>query len=280
MNPINKTLSGLALLALTACGPDNSAPPESVAAPDPAPAAVAPAETAPAPTPAAWDAAELAAALAAADRSEAEIARDADRKPAEVLAFAEVAPGMTVMDVMAASGWYTEVLAVAVGPEGTVYAENPRWLLEAMGGAPDKALTKRLEGERLPNVERKDAGLEEAAVPADSVDVALTALNFHDTVDRAGEEAGVQQLRQVYAALKPGGVLILIDHSGSPDNDNKKLHRMEESDLKALVEQTDFIMEAEGGMLRNPDDDMSAMVFGKDIRGKTDRFVWKLRKPA
>ncbi|MGI9331334.1 MAG: class I SAM-dependent methyltransferase [Gammaproteobacteria bacterium] len=275
MKPINKALSGLALLTLAACAPDNAAPPESAAAPDSA--AMPPAEMAPAP--AAWNAVELAAALAAG-RAEAETARDAARKPAEVLAFAEVAPGMTVMDVMAASGWYTEVLSVAVGPDGTVYAENPRWLLEAMNGAPDKALTKRLAGDRLPNVERKDAGLEDGTVPADSVDVALTALNFHDTVDRSGEEAGVRQLNQVYAALKPGGVLILIDHSGSPENDNKKLHRMLESDLKALVEQTEFIMEAEGGMLRNPDDDMSAMVFGKDIRGKTDRFVWKLRKPA
>ena len=63
-------------------------------------------------------------------------------------------------------------------------------------------------------------------------------------------------------------------------DDNKKLHRMEESAVVTLVEQTDFVMEAEGGMLRNPEDDLSAMVFGKDIRGKTDRFVWKLRKPA
>jgi len=278
MMPIEKSLFAIALLTLAACAPDNSAPPESAAAPDPASAATSPAEKTPAPTPAAWTAAELAAALAAADRSDADISRDAARKPAEVLAFAEVAPGMTMMDVMAASGWYTEVMAVAVGPDGTVYAENPRWLLEAMNGAPDKALTKRLEGGRLPNVERKDAGLEEGTVPADSVDVALTALNFHDTVDRSGEEAGVQQLKQIYAALKPGGVLILIDHSGSADNDNKKLHRIEESAVQALVAQTDFVMEEEGGMLRNPDDDLSAMVFGKDIRGNTDRFVWKLRK--
>ncbi|UCG72531.1 MAG: class I SAM-dependent methyltransferase [Chromatiales bacterium] len=235
---------------------------------------------APATEPQPWEAAALATALAEAGRSEADTARDADRKPAEVLAFAGVAPGMTVMDVMAASGWYTEVLAVAVGPDGTAYAENPRWLLEAMNGAPDKALTKRLEGDRLPNVQRKDAGLEEGTVPADSVDVALTALNFHDTVDRFGEEAGVAQLNQIYAALKPGGVLILIDHSGKAGEDNKKLHRIEEAAVEALVRQTPFQMEEEGGMLRHPEDDQTAMVFGKDIRGKTDRFVLKLRKPG
>ncbi len=255
---------GLVLLWLAGCAPDNASEAPS-------------ADTS---GPRAWDAAALAAALAEAGRPEADVARDGGRKPADVLAFAGVAPGMTVMDVMAASGWYTEVLAVAVGPDGIVYAENPRWLLEAMNGAPDKALTERLAGERLPNVVRKDGGLEEGAVPANSVDVALTALNFHDTVDRSGEQAGIDQLNQIYAALKPGGVLILIDHSGKPGADNKKLHRIEESDVEALVKQTPFAMEEEGGMLRNPDDDQTGMVFGKDIRGKTDRFVWKLRKPA
>lgn len=230
--------------------------------------------------PQAWDAAALAIALGEAGRSDADAARDADRKPAEVLAFAGVMPGMTVMDVMAASGWYTEVLAAAVGPDGTVYAENPRWLLEAMNGAPDKALTKRLESERLSNVQRKDAGLDEGTVPPNSVDVALTALNFHDTVDRYGDEAGVAQLNQIYAALKPGGVLVLIDHSGKAGQDNKKLHRIEEAAVEALVKQTPFQMEAEGGMLRHPEDDQTGMVFGQDVRGKTDRFVWKLRKPG
>lgn len=223
--------------------------------------------------PQAWE----AAALATAGRSDADTDRDADRKPAEVLAFAGATPGMMVM---AASGWYTEVLAVAAGPDGTVYAENPRWLLEAMNGAPDKALTKRLQDNRLPNVQRKDAGLDEGTVPPDSVDVALTALNFHDTVDRFGDEAGVAQLNQIYAALKPGGALILIDHSGIAGLDNKKLHRIEEFVVAGLVAQTQFQIEGEGGMLRHPEDDMPQMVFGKDIRGKTDRFVLKLRKPG
>ena len=129
-------------------------------------------------------------------------------------------------------------------------------------------------------MQRKDAGLDEGAVPPNSVDVALTALNFHDTVDRYGEEGGVAQLNQIYAALKPGGVLMLIDHSGKAGLDNKKLHRIEEAAVEALVKQTPFQMEAEGGMLRNPEDDQTGMVFGKDIRGKTDRFVWKLRKPG
>lgn len=280
MQNSSKTLIGLAaLLALAACSPEPAGSQEGAAT------AEAPAETdVVAVTEVAevqpWNAEELAIALAAANRPEGDAERDVARKPAEVLAFAGVAPGMTAMDVMASGGWYTEVLSIAVGPEGTVYAENPRWLLEVMNGAPDKALTKRLADDRLPNVVRKDAGLEEGTIPAGSVDVALTALNFHDVVDSYGDEAGITLLKQIYAALKPGGVLILIDHSGAAGNDNKKLHRIEEAKVKELVGQTGFVMEEEGAMLRHPEDDKSAMVFGPGVRGKTDRFVWKLRKPA
>jgi predicted methyltransferase len=262
----------IVLLMLAGCAPET--PNGSAADNMEPPAPQADAE------PAAWDAAALATALTIADRSDADKARDADRKPAEVLAFAGVAPGMTVMDVMAASGWYTEVLSVAVGPDGTVYAENPRWLLEAMNGAPDKALTERLAGDRLPNVQRRDGGLEAGTVPPDSVDIALTALNFHDTVGRGGEAAGVEQLNQIYRALKPGGVLILIDHNGKAGGDNKKLHRVEQSAVEEMVAQTGFVIEGEGGILRHPEDDLTQMVFAKDVRGKTDRFVLKLRKPA
>ena len=217
---------------------------------------------------------------ALANRPAADRERDAGRKPAEVLAFAGVAPGMTVMDVMAASGWYTEVLSAAVGPEGVVYSENPRWLLNAMNGAPDKALTERLEGGRLINVVRADAGLEDGLIPAGSVDVALTALNYHDTYYMSGEAAAAAQMRAVYQALKPGGVFILIDHAGKAGMDNAKLHRMEQATAEALARDAGFTVDARGQMLRNPDDDLSKMVFAKDLRGKTDRFVLKLRKPA
>ena len=170
----------IAAVATQACQQASETTPTNDA---PAPSTAAPAPTEPEPT----AAQALAAALANANRSAEDTARDAGRKPAEVLAFAGVKPGMTVMDVMAASGWYTEVLSAAVGPEGVVYAENPRWLLNAMNGAPDKALTERLDAGRLINVVRADADLEDGLIPAGSVDVALTALNYHDTYYMSGE---------------------------------------------------------------------------------------------
>ncbi len=213
-------------------------------------------------------------------RSDADRSRDAARKPAEVLAFAGLEPGMTVIDVMAASGWYTEVLSVAVGPQGVVYAENPAWLLQAMNGASDKALTKRLDNGRLINVVRADEGLDKQLVPAGSADMALTALNYHDTYFMAGEAAAASQMQQVYAALKPGGVFILIDHSGKDGLDNAKLHRIPQGIVEGLARDAGFVIEAEGQMLKHPEDDLTQMVFGRDIRGNTDRFVLKLRKPA
>lgn len=222
--------------------------------------------------------AELTAALA--DRPEADRARDADRRPAEVLAFAGLQPGMTAMDVMAASGWYTEVLARAVGPDGKVYAENPAWLLTAMKGAAARALTERLADGHLPNVVRADEGLAKGTVPAGSVDLALTALNFHDTYYMAGADAALEQLRQVYAALKPGGVFILIDHVGDPAQDNAKLHRIPPAIAEDLAQEAGFTIEARGEMLAHPADDHTQMVFASGLRGKTDRFVLKLRKPA
>ncbi len=221
----------------------------------------------------------IAAQAASAERSDADKARDAARKPAEVIAFAGVKPGMTVLDVMAATGWYTEVLSEAVGPEGTVYAENPQWLVEAMGGRMIQGLEKRLADDRLPNVIRADNGLTNGLIKPNSVDVALTALNIHDTYYRDGEEATVELLKQVKKVLKPGGVFIVIDHIGNPDGDNAKLHRIPEQIVKNLAVKAGFEIAGESDILRHPEDDHTKMVFAKGMRGNTDRFVLKLRKP-
>ncbi len=221
----------------------------------------------------------IVAQAAAAERSDADKARDAARKPAEVIAFAGVKPGMTVVDVMAATGWYTEVLSEAVGPEGTVYAENPQWLVEAMGGRMIQGLEKRLAGNRLPNVIRADNGLTNGLIKPNSVDVALTALNIHDTYYRDGEDATIELLKQVKNVLKPGGVFIVIDHIGNPDGDNAKLHRIPEQIVKDLAVKAGFEIADESDILRHPEDDHTKMVFAKGMRGNTDRFVLKLRKP-
>ncbi len=227
-----------------------------------------------------WTTPDLVAVLSSGDRSDADMARDEARKPAEVLVFAGVEPGMTVLDVMAAGGWYSEVIATAVGPEGTVYAENPSWLIDGMGGRVVQALEKRLADNRLPNVIRADEGLDKGTIEAGSVDIALSALNMHDTYDQFGRNAALEQMTRIYTTLKPGGVFILIDHSGKAGLNNKQLHRIEQHIIEGIAKDAGFILEAEGQMLRHPEDDLTKMVFAKGLRGYTDRFVLKLRKPG
>lgn len=220
----------------------------------------------------------LAAKLSSGDRAETDKARDAGRRPAEVVSFLGVKPGMTVIDFIAASGYYTEVLSVAVGDAGKVYAQNNEFVLKMREGANEKALSARLAGGRLKNVERLNREATELGLAAGSVDVAVTALNFHDIYNRGGKEGAAAFLAAVSAVLKPGGTLGIVDHDGNAGNDNNELHRMQMADAVAAVEAAGFVVEATSDLLRNADDDRSAYVFKEGLRGKTDRFVLRLRK--
>ena len=221
----------------------------------------------------------LAERLAASDRAEADKKRDENRKPGDVVVFLGVTPGMTVIDLIAAGGYYTEVLSLAVEGEGRVYAQNPPRVLKFRDGANDKAMTERLKGNRLPNVQRLDQDLPEIELSPGTVDVAITALNFHDIYNGSGTAAAEAFLGQVLKLLKPGGVLGVIDHSGGAGNDNAKLHRIEEDNVREAASQAGFEVIESSDLLRNPADDLSAGVFDPAIRGQTDRFLLKLRKP-
>jgi predicted methyltransferase len=223
---------------------------------------------------------DLAQRLANADRSAEEKARDAGRKPAEVVEFLGITAGVTVIDVIAAGGYYTEVLSVAVGEKGKVYAQNPAAVLKFRDGANDKAMTARLAGERLANVERLDVEMADLAIPNDSLDAAITALNIHDVYNGRGEDVARTLLLGVYAKLKPGGVLGIIDHAGIASQDNKKLHRIERQRVLDTIAKTPFELEAESDLLANEDDDHTKNVFAPNMRGNTDRFLLRLRKPA
>lgn len=202
--------------------------------------------------------------------------RDASRKPAEVLAFLGVEPGMTVLDVMASGGWYTEVLSFAVGENGTVYAQNTPAFLQFRDGTYEKAISERLDGDRLDNVTRLNKDFDDLGLD-NEVDVAITALNFHDIYNR-NPDAAVEMLKGIKQALKPGGVLGLIDHVGKPDADNASLHRMTKAEAIDTARQAGFDV-SESELLANSEDDHSKMVFTPEIAGKTDRFLLKLRKP-
>lgn len=224
----------------------------------------------------------LTAELTAAERPADDVARDAGRKPGEVLAFLGVEPGMTVLDLIAAGGYYSEALSVAVGSKGRVYAQNPPFVLKIRDGANEKAISARLAGGRLPNVTRVNADLADLAsqgIAPGSVDVAMTALNFHDIYNRGGPDAASAFLANVFALLKPGGVLGIIDHVGAPEADNEKLHRIDPALVTTVVEASPFELDGTSDVLENPTDDHSEGVFAPGVRGRTDRFVMKLRRP-
>jgi predicted methyltransferase len=226
-----------------------------------------------------WSAADLAAKLADEARSTDDRARDAGRQPAGVIAFLEIEPGDTVVDLIAAGGYYTEVLSLAVGPKGKVYAQNGEYVLKMRDGANDKAMTARLADGRLPNVERLDREVADLGLAAGSIDAAVTALNFHDIYNGRSPEAAAAFLATVYAFLRPGGVLGLIDHAGDAGADNAELHRIEEQRVREAAIAAGFEVK-ESPLLRNLADDHTQQVFAPEIRGKTDRFLMRLRKPV
>jgi predicted methyltransferase len=226
-----------------------------------------------------WTSADLTAALNSPTRAQADRDRDADRKPAELMAFFGVTRGMTALDLVASGGYMTEVLAVAVGPDGKVYSQNPPAFLKFNNGAYDKAISTRLAGNRLANVVRVDADLPAATmVPPGSVDFAITALNLHDIHNRDAA-AGQKFLQDVFSMLKPGGVLGVIDHVGVAGGDNMKLHRMQKNDAMTAAKAAGFTVEAESNLLAHAADDHTKGPFDPALRGKTDQFILKLRKP-
>lgn len=218
---------------------------------------------------------EIQASLNNPGRSDEDKARDAGRKPAEVLAFLGLEKGMTVLDVAASGGWYTEVLALAVGPDGKVYAQNSPAFLQYRDGYYDKAIGEKIKLKHLSNAQRLDTEFDQMGIDG-QVDLAITALNFHDVYNRS-PEAALAMLKGIKAALKPGGVLGLIDHNGNVGADNATLHRMPMQDAIAAAEEAGFEVDV-SNLLRNDADDHTQGVFG-DLRGNTDRFLLKLTKP-
>ena len=221
---------------------------------------------------------DLSAALASANRTAEDKARDADRKPAELMQFFGVKPGMTTVDIIALGGYITEVLSVAVGPKGKVYAQNPPVALQLRDGMYAKAITERLANNRLPNVVRVDGDLPASSqIPLGGVDVAITAMNYHD-VRNQSPELGVGFLKAVYTMLKPGGVFGVTDHAGNDGANNTQLHRIPKHILIEDAKAAGFVVEAESDMLAHAADDHTKVVFDPTLRGKTDQFAVRLRK--
>ena len=217
----------------------------------------------------------VAAGLANPARAE-QAGDDARRKAAEVLAFSGVGPGDEVIDFFPGAGYWTRIFSGTVGTTGHVYAVWP--------GAAAKYATKTLpalDALHLPNVSAKllTGGIVGAPEP---VDIVWTVQNYHDVPNMGGEAAIDAMNAQVLAALKPGGTYLVIDHADAPDSGlahTGTTHRIDPAAVKAEVVKAGFEFVGESTVLRNPADDHSANVFDPTIRGKTDQFVYKFRKP-
>ena len=213
------------------------------------------------------DVAALERAMANPDRPAADKERDASRQAPAVLSFLGLEAGMTVLDINASAGWYTEVLSYAVGSNGTVYMQN------RPGGRAEEAANARAS--RLDNVEQIATFTD---APAGSVDLALTALNFHD-FHNSNPELAQNILAGVVAALKPGGVLGVIDHEGTPGADNVSLHRIAFDDaVKAVLQNDDLALVGASDVLDNPADDHTVGPFDASLGRNTDRIVLKFIK--
>lgn len=213
----------------------------------------------------------IEAALAHPDRAEEDSVRDGSRKADQVIAFIGIETGMTVLDAFSSSGWYAEVLAAAVGPNGKVIAQNSSRFAERV--APAQALKM----ERYPNIMPITAENADGYGVDGQADAAWTALNLHDNAN-ADRANGLVFLGAIYDSLKPGGVLAVIDHEGSPGMDNQALHRIDVGTAIGLIEEAGFVVEAQAYMLNNPADDHT--LHQRELERNTDRFVLRARKPA
>lgn len=218
----------------------------------------------------------LQQALDAPERSAEHKTRDETDHPIEVMEFLGVEDGMTALDVIAGGGYWTEVFSAAVGPSGTVYSQNPSFIVDR--GGEEFMQREQAMVERLGNVEPVHGDVAEGGL-AGEVDVAITSMNFHDQYNRGGPEAGTAFLRSIYDTLKPGGVLGVIDHVGVAGQDNAELHRVEPAAAKEALENAGFTVEAESDLLANPDDPHTVGIRDPSVEGNTDKFLIRARKP-
>jgi len=227
--------------------------------------------------PAAADSTPIEKSIANPERTAADRERDTREKPAEILAFAGVKPGMVVADIFAAGGYYSELLAGVVGDGGKVLAINN---VPYASYAKDDIKARFTEG-RLKNVERRLVEASYMQIAPKSVDLAIIVMSYHDVywidesegwpaIDTDAFVAGIKRM------LKPGGKLLIIDHNAAPGSGTEaaaKLHRLNEDWSKKSLTTHGFVFEKAYDGLRNKDDQLDKPVFDPAVKGKTDRYV-------
>ncbi|MGY4394861.1 putative methyltransferase [Sphingomonas sp. UYAg733] len=260
-------MAALAAGTLAACGP--------AATPEPAANSLAPAAQSGALP------ANIAAATADPARGDMRTT-DATRHGPEILAFAGVKSGDKVIDLIPGGGYWTRLFAKSVGPSGHVYGIWPQpYAAEARTNVLDyQKLTGSTDFANV-SASTQPATTLQAAEP---VDLVFTAQNYHDYPDKfMGSIDPAVFNKQVLAALKPGGTFLIIDHvaqAGSAMRDTDTLHRIDPATVKSQLTAAGFEFVGESALLANPADDHRLPVFDKTVRGKTDQFIYKFRKPG
>jgi len=227
--------------------------------------------------------AALAAAVADPRRPADQVKLDPARKPAQLIAFAELKAGDRIVDFMPGNGYFTRIMSAVVGSNGRVYAFLPEEQL-ANCAPSEVAGAKALGDDRsYSNVSVLRAAIAKFRAP-EELDVIWTAQNYHDLHDSFMGPADVVALnRAFFTALKPGGIFLVIDHiaeSGSGLRDTESLHRIDPLRLRQEIEAAGFVLETQSDVLRNLRDDHRLPVFDSKVRGQTDQLVYRFRKPA
>ena len=261
-------LAAASAMALAGCsGSDEAATdeaPESVEAPD--------LETIPD---------YVTSALADPGRGDARNA-DARRHTAEIVAFTGVAPGDKVLDLIPGYGHWSLVFSNIVGPAGRVYAVWPKNYADVAQGNV-RQLREHGASEAYGNITTEVQPTAQLTAP-EPLDLVFTSQNYHDYPNEFMGNIDPARLNEaVFAMLRPGGTYVIIDHAaedGSGMRDTEALHRIDEATVRQQVEAAGFEFVGESRVLRNPDDDRTADVFDESIRGRTDQFVLRFRKPA
>jgi predicted methyltransferase len=215
----------------------------------------------------------IRSAVESPSRSAEQKARDANRKPAEVLALSGVKPGDKVVEFASFGQYFTDMLADIVGPKGVVYMYDLPYT-EARTGAASRAFVAA-----HPNAKYELVDYNTLKLPA-NVDIVFNVLYYHDLPLNNIDTASLN--KRIFDALKPGGIFFVVDHNAAPGsgmNDTKKLHRIDPEVIKKEVTAAGFELVEESKLLAHPADDHTQMVFAPGLRGMTDQTIFKLRKP-
>ena len=230
------------------------------------------------------DSAAIARAVGNPARSETYRALDDNRRPAEILAFAGLRPGMRVLDVGTGGGYFTEIIADAVGSEGAVVG----WNGPAFAARPNVRQALGRIRARYPSTIFYATPTTSMALPRSRFDLVLLHLYYHDFYWESAE-FGLARVEpravtaELFAATKAGGTVVVVDHVAAKGRETRAevdaTHRIDPAVVRADFEAAGFVFEAESDVLRRADDDHSLRVFNPAIRGKTDRFMVRFRKP-